>query len=194
MPRLVTVLTATVAVAIGLAAAPSANAATTCDFSASILTVTMDQSYDTTLLAVSPAGTIQVRGVGPVLACSGGTPTVTTTDTVLVIDTSDDPDTPEANDGNTHVSIIGPGSFAPGKTQEQASNAFSEIEFILNLNAGRDDLFMLGGAGADDWRLGKGGINVNAGSGDPAPDADISTTPLATLQAGGADGDDTISA
>src|SRR4051812_13729720 len=137
MHRLLTVLTATAAAAFAFA--PSANAATTCDFSASILTVTMDQSYDTTLLAVAPSGTIQVRGGGPVLACAGGTPTATTTDTILVIDNSDDPSTPEATDGNTHVSIIGASSFAPGKTQEMGNSAFSEIEFILNLNNGRDD-------------------------------------------------------
>ena len=114
-----------------------------------------NQDGDATVLAVGPNGAIQVRGGGPVLGCSGGDPTVANTDSIQVTDSSDDPSTPAANDGDTHVSIISPDGFR-GPTKPTG--------FILNLNAGSSDELFIGDSGStgDHWTLGNGGINTNA--------------------------------
>src|SRR5262245_52277557 len=156
-----------------LAFAPGANASTSCDYQApGILTVTMTEQFDSALLTTGSTGSIQLRNHGPVIGCSGGVPTVTNTDSILVVDQSDDPATPASLDGSTSVSIVEPASFSPGRTQEQGNDAFSEIEFILNLNDGGDEL-ALSSTAPSDWVLGNGGLNWNAGSGDPAPDAEL---------------------
>ena len=182
--------------AIGLAAAPTADAATTCDFDPGLglVNVSMTNDNDTTLVAVGASGDIQVRGGGPVLTCTGGSPTVTNTDTVLVVDNSDNPNTPASGDGNTRVSIIDPGAFGPGKTLEQGNPAWSEIEFILNGNNGNDELLLSGTPGADNWVLGNGGVNWNAGSGDPSPDSETLASTFSHILLDGGDGDNVISA
>src|SRR5262249_36495977 len=135
---------------------------TTCTFDPTfhVLSVGMDADGDATLLAVGPSGDIQVRGTGPVLTCDGGSPTVANTDSIQVVDSSDDASTPAPNDGNTHVSIIRPGDF---------HSASKRTGFIVNLNAGFDDALFIGDSGStpDHWTLGNSGINT---------DADTSTT------------------
>ena len=76
------IATATAVLAGALGIAPAANAATTCSFDPTfhVLSVGMDTDGDQTVLAVGPSGDIQVRGGGPVLGCSGGSPTVGNTD------------------------------------------------------------------------------------------------------------------
>jgi len=151
------IATATAVLAGALGIAPAANAATTCSFDPTfhVLSVGMDTDGDQTVLAVGPSGDIQVRGGGPVLGCSGGNPTVGNTDSIQVVDSSDDPSTPAANDGDTHVSIIRPGDF---------HDATGPTGFILNLNAGSSDELFIGDSGStgDHWTLGDGGINTNA--------------------------------
>ena len=133
--------TATAVLAGGLGLAPVANAATTCTFDPTfhVLSVGMDTDGGQTVLAVGPSGDIQVRGGGPVLGCSGGNPTVGNTDSIQVVDSSDDPSTPAANDGDTHVSIIRPGDFHDGT---------GPTGFILNLNAGSSDELFIGDSGS----------------------------------------------
>lgn len=162
--------------AAGLAfAAPAAQATTTCSLEpGGILDVHMDQNLDSARFSVE-GGTITVRNhTTQQEVCANGPATVTNTDTVIVTDDSDDPGTPAAGDGSTEARMTAPADFAPGKTQEQGNDAFSEIEFIVNLNAGQSDLFqVVGTPGPDSYVVGTGGINWNPNSGDPAPDADL---------------------
>ena len=180
------IATATAVLAGALGIAPAANAATTCSFDPTfhVLSVGMDTDGDQTVLAVGPSGDIQVRGGGPVLGCSGGNPTVGNTDSIQVVDSSDDPSTPAANDGDTHVSIIRPGDF---------HDATGPTGFILNLNAGSSDELFIGDSGStgDHWTLGNGGINTNALT---SPSENILTSTLDKIEFATGSGNNVLSA
>lgn len=168
-----------------LVAAPSASAAITCSYDAGTLGGTVFVQVG----AHGDAATLQTAGDNIVVVDSnttfiidcpgaGGPPTVDNTEVVIVNDNSDDPATSPSGDGNTTMRINEPTDFSPGKTQEQGADAFSEIEMTLNFGGGSADRFVLFGTpGANNWRLGTSGINANAASGDPAPDADIVLSP-----------------
>jgi hypothetical protein len=134
--------------------------------------VSIGQHGDSASLEVD-AGVISVSESGNPSACSGGVSTVTNTDKIVVVDKADNPTTPEPSDATSTVSVEGAPTFSPGKTQEQASDAFSEIEFQVDLKDGDDRLFLTGTPNADNIQLGTNGIDWNAASGDPAPDADV---------------------
>ena len=158
-----------------LTLATPAGAAVTCTFNTDLLDVQISESDDSAVFGIGGGGTILVNnGATPVPCGPGGPPTVDNTETVAVVDNSDDPATPTPFDGDTSVVIHDPASFAPGKTVESGSAQFSEIEFAVNSNDGSDD-FELQGAdpGADTWVVGSGGINWNAGVADPVPDAEL---------------------
>ena len=119
-----------------------------------------------------------MRQQGPIVTCTGGQATTTNTDTVLVVDNSDNSSTPAPNDGNTTVAINSPTSFGPGATLEQGNALYSEIEFTIDPNGGTHDRMQIGGTTGDDyWVLGTSSrINWNAGVGDPAPDSEFFLT------------------
>ncbi len=87
------------AFASALALAPSAGAAVTCNYEAAgVVDVRMSQMFDSARLQVA-GGNIEVRnGQDQNVACTGGTPTTTNTNTVLISDDSDDPSTPAGGD------------------------------------------------------------------------------------------------
>ena len=55
-------------------------------------------------------------------------------------------------------------------------------QIILALGQGNHDELFVSSDVASNWRIGSSGINWNAGSGDPAPDTDITTGSLDQLQ------------
>ena len=156
MRKLVPIVTAAVALALGLA--PAASAATTCEVdTGQVLNVDMTTTNSNALVAVGPSGDIQVRGTGPVLTCANAQPTLATISTILVVDDSDDPTTPTANDGNNQVSIIDPTLFLHGATP---------IGWVITFNKGfNDELFAetpAANPSTQHWVLGDGGINFFA--------------------------------
>jgi Ca2+-binding RTX toxin-like protein len=106
-------------------------------------------------------------------------------DTVLIVDDSDDVTTAGGSDGNTLVSISEPASFAPGKTGE--SGELSEIEFLVDTKAGRDQL-VLGGTARQQLIVGNDGAAWNSDA-----DAEIGGMPFDALLLHAADGADHIS-
>ena len=89
------------------------------------------------------------------MTCGGAPATTTTIDTVLVVDDSDDPATPQPSDGKSFVTIEEPASFGPGKTAEV--DGVSEIEFLVDPKAGVDELAM-GGQAKQTLVAGNGGV------------------------------------
>ena len=135
-------LTAAAALAAVGAGPPAADAATTCRFANDVVEVHMTQHRDHALLRAT-AGPIDIDGPAGPVACSGGTPTTSNTDAVVVFDDSDNLATAAGNDGNTRVSIREPTAFGPGKTAEP-SPATSEIEFYIDTKHGYDSLTIAG--------------------------------------------------
>lgn len=104
------------------------------------------------------------------IPCSGGTPTVTNTDKVSVVQA------PNAEFGSVTVDQVA-GPFAPGATPE--ADGTSEIEFGFKL-PGRDSSVLVGGSDASEsiqigtLPNGAPGVNMNAGAEQPATaDPDI---------------------
>ncbi|HYI37324.1 MAG TPA: calcium-binding protein [Thermoleophilaceae bacterium] len=152
------------AAALGALALPSTAAAvTSCDHgTAGVLVITTSETRDQVILQVGAGNSIQVFDEN-LVTCSGGAPHTKSVDTVLVVDDSDDPTTPTANDGSMLVSIASPEAFAPGKTAE--ATGASEIEFLMDTRAGRDRL-VLGGPGKQTLVAGSDGAAFNT-DGDP---------------------------
>jgi hypothetical protein len=93
------------------------------------------------------------------VACTGGAPTATNTDLIVVNDTS-------GQSAAVRIDLVA-GPFAPGATDEAGTS--DEIELQANMGAGSGDtLVLVGSNGSDFWRLGKtaagDGVNLNAGS------------------------------
>ena len=100
MRKLVPIVTAAVALALGLA--PAASAATTCEVdTGQVLKVDMTTTNSNALVAVGPSGDIQLRGTGPVLTCANAQPTLATISTILVVDDSDDATSPPRTTATT---------------------------------------------------------------------------------------------
>ncbi len=161
-----------------LALAAPAAATVSCTFNTDLLDIQMNAPDDFVSLQVGGGGIILVDGpTGPVICGPAGPPTVTNTETVAIVDTSDDPGSADPNDGSTFAVVQNPAAFAPGASLNGEGGGIPEIEFAVNLNTGDDDQLQLVGAnpGADDWVMGAGGINWNAGAGDPVPDAELTT-------------------
>ena len=187
MTRIRTTLVLTAALAAIALAPGSATAATTCAHDAGgVLTVTMSAHGDQAIMKLGASGTdIQVSGFGPV-ACTGTAPSLFNTDTVLVLDQSDDPSTPAGNDGGTLVSILEPAYFAPGKTPE--AGGISEIEFLADTKGGYDRL-ALGGAAKQQITVGNDGAGWDADA-----DGDLLGMPFDDLYLYGGDPADYLNA
>lgn len=177
-----------------LAIAPTAGAAVSCNFTTDQVNIQMTTAGDIAMMEIGGGGVILVDSAsGPIICGPAGPPTVANTDRVVVADTSDDAGTPEPTDGSTTVEVVAPSDFVPGATLTGENGGLGEIEFSLYMNEGHDDTLNLVGAdpGADDWEIGTGGINWNAGAGDSAPDAELTTFPgldrWSFLSRGGAD-------
>ena len=189
--------------AIALIAATPANATITCSYDAGtlngVLFVQMSESGDALELTVGSAPELEVidRSLNSNLGCpgAGGPATVTNTDVVIVNDNSDNPATPATTDGEVSVKVFRPAYFAPGKTLESGSASFSEIEIQVNFGAGMGDtLEVRGDDPPSTWRLGNGGLDWNAQTPDPVPDADITSQGAELVLLAGADNDDAIGA
>jgi Ca2+-binding RTX toxin-like protein len=151
-----------------------ASAATTCTFNPStrVLTLTYDapaqdiitrqQTGDTTQIEVITPG----PGGGTEIPCTGGTPTVSNTDRIVVT---------ESSSLFTGVTLWDPASFRPGFTNEPGSS--DEIEWSLNSIEGLD---ILGSEGPDVWRFGNDGVNFNAAEG--STDRDVSFTGIQSTE------------
>ncbi len=154
-----------------LVAAP-AQAAFTCAYVSAQARVNLAMSAPGDLVIINRSGLkIMVNGV----QC--GSATVKNTNAVFV--TSDAAE-------QTLVLQFGGGAFAPGKTKE--SRGTSEIEFHVNLGGGTDSVLIRGGAQAETFRLGTGGMNLNADG-----DADLLTTGVDKWDLAGGGGADTVS-
>lgn len=177
------------------ALAAPAGAATSCTYDPVLHTVLIQMTghEDSARVEVLPGGTIEIAGAGGPTACAGGDPTTTTTESIHVVDTSDDPATGAPADGDTTVTLVRPQELSPGVTIESGDAAFSEIEVSLALGGGQHDrLTVIGGDGADVWRIGNGGLNANAGVPDPAHDPDVTWAPVDELHLLAGDGDDAV--
>jgi Ca2+-binding RTX toxin-like protein len=113
---------------------------------------------------------IAVSGTTGPVVCSGAAPTTANTDTVLILDDSDNFATAIGHDGDTQVSISEPADFAPGKTREDPGDG--EVEFLVDTKAGRDEL-VAGGQRTQDIVVGNGGLSWNNDA-----DADMLSMPF----------------
>jgi Ca2+-binding RTX toxin-like protein len=155
-PRITAIVAAAaVALTAAGASAPGADAATTCKFSNAVVEVRMTQHKDSASFATA-SGTIGIGGADGPVTCSGGTPTTRNTDSILILDRSENLATAAGNDGNTRVSIHEPAGFGPGKTEEPFGE--DEIEFYVDTLNGYDE-FTLGGLGRQDITVGNDGAN-----------------------------------
>jgi hypothetical protein len=144
--------------AIGAVGAAPASAAVDCNLAGATLTVSMSADEDVARILRSGSN-IMVQEGSAALACTGGAPTVTNTDLILVNDTSGQ---------NTGVAIdSGFGSFAPGATDEAGTSDEIELQLVMGAG-GADTLALVGSNFGDFWRLGDTagahGVNLNAGS------------------------------
>jgi len=175
------------AIALAAAAPSPALGTTTCARSAAgVLEVVMSAENDRAGFQTGPANSIRLFGQEGEVACTGGTPTTANVDTVLVVDESDNLNTPAGNDGGTLVSISEPATFSPGKTAE--ATGLSEIEFLVDTKAGQDRL-TLGGSARQQLLVGSEGAEWN-GDGDP----EMLGMPFKNLVLFGSDGADYLSA
>jgi hypothetical protein len=122
------------------------------------------------------------------IPCAGGTPTVTNTDHVSVLQS------PTADFGTVTIDQTA-GTFAPGATAE--ADGTSEIEFGLNLPGRRTDVEIGGTDAPEVFQMGMlpsgaPGVNMNAGSdpGDPQIEAPGARELVVFAQGG----DDTVTA
>jgi Ca2+-binding RTX toxin-like protein len=156
-PRGAAVLAASCALIAALGA-PPASAAVDCNLAGATLTVTMSADGDSADV-IRSGSSILVRVGTTAVACTGGAPTVTNTDLIVVNDTSG-----QSTDFAVNTAF---GDFAPGATDEAGLS--DEIEIQVNMGSGSDDsLPLVGSPFGDFWRLGKtatgDGVNLNAGS------------------------------
>jgi Ca2+-binding RTX toxin-like protein len=149
-----------IALAAAFAAAgtgvPTADAATTCTLANDLLEVHMTADRDSAHLATLANTQITVSGRSGAVACSGGVPTTANTDTVLIVDDSENLETATGNDGRTQLSIHEPADFGPGKTSE--STGQSEIEFLVDPKGGQDEVVAGGQREQTIW-VGNGGMS-----------------------------------
>lgn len=154
-PRITAIAAAAVALIAAGAGASGAHAATTCKFNNAVVEVHMTEHKDEASFATA-SGTIGIGGNDGPVTCSGGTPTVRNTDSILVVDDSDNLATAAGYDGNTSVYIHEPTLFGPGKTEEPFGE--DEIEFYVDTKSGYDAL-TAGGLGRQDITVGSDGAN-----------------------------------
>ncbi len=121
-----------------------------CQYNGSSKHLEVFESSPTTIVRNGSA--IQVNSGSNPVACSGG-PTVTNTDAIIVFDSA------PAN-FSYHVTIdLSGGPFAPGADNEGGSNDEIEIE-LQDVESAE----FKGSSGADNWRFGSDGANLNGAS------------------------------
>jgi hypothetical protein len=173
-----------------LAAIPAASSATVdCSFDsgAKKVAITMSNTFVENVVILRPtaSGTIKVTNfAGDELCTASPRPTTTTVDTININQFSG------ATTGR--VEINDPAGFAPGATSEGIGP--SEIEFNVDLgnttDVGVSGVVLHGTGGADDYRVGADGVNVNAPSEAITNDDEISlanTNVITGRLRGGAD-------
>jgi hypothetical protein len=170
-----------VAVVAGLLAAPAtAPAVVSCDYSSTLLSVTLDAQNDFGLLSVE-AGQITLSDNMGQIACTGpgGPPTVMNTGTIAISGSAPD----------QAVYIDGAADFVPGPDPQEEGGGSKEIEIFANLDP--TSLFVvIAGDGARDLIVGSGGVNANS-PGELAPrDADIIPVNVGFLWGLGGSGND----
>jgi hypothetical protein len=167
----------------------TAGAASTCRYTGApfhLLEVELPANGDAVQLAVPvPGGDIEVRAgsAGGVLACAGGTPTVSNTNFVSV----------SAGGGSNRVDLATANRFAPGATPETGDD---EIEIGVDFHDQRFSLLRViaDNAGAR-FRAGSDGINTNAADSEAAPDADVAlVSRVQRLELHGGGGGDSLGA
>ncbi len=166
------IVAALIALGAPLAAPSPAHAAISCDFTgAPTLTVTLSASGDFPIIRRSGTD-IQVRdnNTNAAVACTGATPTVTTTDDI-------DVSQPGAAQSSQISLQLTQGRFEPGATPEPTGT--SEIEVDFDLGTGSDSISILppSDPSADNFRLGALGAGLSGAN-------------LNAPEVGGADGDD----
>ena len=169
-------------VLLGLAAAPSARAAVSCNFAGG--TMTVSATAGSFAEVVVNGGAIEAHGGSGAVPC--GSPTTTNTDKINLDDDS-------SSTLSTSAAIdLGGGPFAPGDTGEDGDS--DEIEFDVQ----DFEILTVEGTGAvDRWRAGSVGLNLNLTSegGFMVPtDADVTLEGLEVLAFNAENGNDTIGA
>ena len=178
-------LAALAALAVVGGGASGAEAATSCTFANDVVEVRMSEHGDVAGI-VTESDTIAINGPGGRIRCAGGIPTTATTDTVLVVDESDNLATAAGSDGDTTVFIEEPATFRPGKTSEGFDES-SEIEFATDPRGGYDTLYVVG-TGQRTLVAGNEGLSWTTDS-----DADAIGMPFDELRVPGSEEYDRIS-
>ena len=182
---------AAVAVSAGLILPSTASAATTCTFAAG--TVDIDVTNGSFQVVVERNGSnIEINDpfVTGNVVCAGGTPTVTTTDTISFDETA------TTGQGTSFSIDLTGGDFAPGIANEAGSS--DEIEFNSTADAdGTDRVFVTGGSADDNIRMGalgaNTGVNLNGAEADGL-DVDVTSSGIEGAGSEAFGGDDTLTA
>ena len=178
-----------VAAALVLAMPGSADATTTCDYSAAgkLLSIDMPAAGDDARISRAGSDIVIRDGDQATVACTGGAPTVTNTDAISAFN--------QPGGELNALRILQPGSFAPGATPEAGDD---EIEIFVNLNDAENSGVSLqggsGSSGGESIRFGGNGINLNATAAEDQPDADVFLNNVPRVGALGGDGADTFGA
>ena len=181
-------LVAPVLAVLAAAAMPSsAGAAVACSFDAAQYRLTVTSAGDSPTVRRSGDAIVVTDGIGPAIDCAGPDPTVTTTDTIAMSDSS----TEQA----FLVVDLGGGPLAPGHTSEGPYTT-AEIEVQAAGGDGFDFLRVAGGIGADHFVAGtsSGQTRVNVDPWEALDDADVTATGVEALELDGGDGADEIDA
>jgi Ca2+-binding RTX toxin-like protein len=150
--------------------APARASAATCTVSGSTLTFAL--SGESASLRVA-GGKVSMGG-----ANCAGRPTAAEVSNIVVT----------GGTGAEALTISDAASLAPGLGAEAAPGK-AEIEIVVDLGAGADEVSFTGSNGNDSYVAGFNGVNVNADD-----DADITLTGVETLAFDGGAGNDTLSA
>jgi Ca2+-binding RTX toxin-like protein len=181
MKKRLTILTLAAAL---LATPAGAAAATTCDLSSGVLTVSLGSSGDSVRMAVESNSIVVRSGEGSSIACTGGSPTTANTNGISI--------NSAIGASNNDVFILDVGLYAPGTIDEPGTD---EIEIFVNLRNGQNsELNLSTPASGGVVVFGTSGINPNAGN-EVQPDTDIihnDTVP--NLSADGGTGGEVFSA
>jgi hypothetical protein len=163
--------------ALGALLMPATASATVgCTFAGNVLTINATGADFDTPSIQRNGTTIEVREIpGPAsLACAGGTPTTTTTETIDFVESG-------GGASEFSISVFG-GVYAPGVTNETGGS--DEIEFNVTTDGVGDTLRINGDANVQNYRFGQNAANLlgnlNGGEGDGL-DTDLTATGLDRL-------------
>ena len=183
MRRAGLIITITAVMALPAYLSPAASSAdVNCALNGVTLTVTVTEGFASTVVRNGTAIEVREGGLEDEVPCTGS-PTVLSTDTVIV-----DDDSAPAFQTQSTIDLSG-GSFAPGADGEGGS-ATAEIEFQLD---GIEDGRIRGSGGNDNIRFGAQGANLNqGGEGGFLSDLDVTFSGLERVRVNGGDSNDTV--